>query len=196
MELTRRGVLVTGTVGLAGCGLLPEESEPIEASASTPATLPGDAGYTEVASEETTVETTVRVDLTGDVELSSTQDVVATVFRRVYAADDGRRLGLVTAPAVRIFESPEVVRDPVGALDDTRVMELATGLGVERVGSPTESGSVTLLGTDTTLMTATTTTGDGDVPTAWTRVRAGEDSVTAVATGDGAAPFDAVTREA
>ncbi|MBB6644764.1 hypothetical protein [Halobellus ruber] len=194
MGLTRRGILATSTVALAGCSLLPEEDEPIEASASTPATLPEGAGYSEVAAEETTIETTVRVDLTGDVELSSTQAVVATVFRRVYEADEGRRFGLVTAPAVEIFENPEVIRDPVGALGNARVVEVATGLSVESVGSPTESGSVTLLGTDATLSTAAATTADGDVSTAWARVRAGEDSVTAVATGSNG-PFDAVTRE-
>lgn len=195
MEYTRRGFVVAGTVSLAGCGLVPEEGEPIEASASAPATLPDDAGYSEITSEETTIETTVRVDLTGDVELSSTQDVIATVFRRVYEAADGRRFGLVTAPAVQIFESPEVVRDPVGALGNARVVALATGLTVESVGSTTESGSVTLLGTDATLRTATATAGDGEVSAAWTRVRADEDSVTAVATGDGTPPFDAVARD-
>ena len=43
--------------------------------------------------------------------------------------------------------------------------------------------------------TTATTTADGDVSTAWTRVRAGEDSVTAVATGGADAPFGAVTRD-
>ena len=195
VELTRRGVVVAGTVAVAGCGLLPEESDPIEAAASAPATLPASSGYAEVAAEEATVETTVRVDLTGDVELNGSREVVATVFRRIYEADDGRRLGLVTAPAVRLFESAEVVRDPVGSLEPARVVELATGLSVESVDATTEGGSVTLLGTDARLTTATTTTGDGDATTGWTRVRAGADSVTAVATGDGTAPFDAVTRE-
>ena len=195
MNLTRRGVLAASTVGFAGCGLVPEESDPVEASASTPATLPDDAGYSKITSEETTIETTVRVDLTGDVELNASRDVVATVFRRVYEADGGSRFGLVTAPAVQIFDSPEIVRDPVTSLDDSRVVELATGLSVESVGSTAEQGSVTLLGTDTTLTTATTTAGDGEVSTVWTRVRAGDDSVTAVATGEGEAPFDAVTRD-
>lgn len=196
MGLTRRGTLVASTVAFAGCGFVPEESDPIEASASAPATLPNDTEYSEVAAEETTIETTIRVDLTGDIELTASRDVIATVFRRVYEADDGRRFGLVTAPAVQIFENPEIIRDPVGALSTARVAGLATGLDIESVGSPTESGSVTLLGTDATLSTATTTTADGEVSTAWTRVRADGDSVTAVATGDGAAPFDAVTRDA
>ncbi len=195
MGLTRRGILAVSTVAFAGCGLVPEESDPVEASASTPATLPDDTGYSEVDSEETTIETTVNVDLTGDVELNSSRDVVATVFRRVYEAGDGSRFGLVTAPAVQIFESPDIVRDPVASLQTARIVELATGLSVESVGATGESGSVTLLGEDATLTNATTTTGDGDVSTAWTRVRAGEDSVTAVAAGGAEAPFDAVTRD-
>ena len=192
---TRRGILAASTVAFAGCGIVPEESDPIEASASTPATLPDDAGYTEIESGETTIETTIRADLSGDVELNTSREVIATVFRQVYEADDGRRFGLVTAPAVQVIESPEVIRDPVGSLDNSRVVELATGLAVESVGSTAEGESVTLLGTDATLTTATATTGDGDVSAAWTRVRAGEDSVTAVATG-GSGPFDAVTRDA
>lgn len=195
MGVSRRGLLVAGTAALAGCGLVPEEPAPIEASASTPATLPVDTGYTEVEAAAPAIETTVRVDLTGDVELNGSRDVVATVFRRVYEADDGSRFGLVTAPAVQVFDSPEVVRDPVGSLQTARTVELATGLSVESVGATDESGSVTLLGTDTTLTTATTTTGDGNVATAWTRVRAGEDSVTAVAADGADAPFDVVTRD-
>ena len=194
MDLTRRGIIAASAVTVAGCGLVPEESDPIEASASTPAGLPDDAGYDEIASEETTVETTIRVDLSGDVELNGSRDVVATVFRRVYHAGDGRRFGVVTSPVVQLFESTEVIRDPVGSLDDSRVVELGTGLSVEGVGSTAEAESVTVLGTDATLTTATATTADGAVSTAWTRVRAGDDSVTAVAAGGGEAPFGAVTR--
>lgn len=195
MNLTRRGILAVSAITFAGCGILPEESEPVEASASAPATLPDGTGYREIQSEEQTVETTVNVDLTGDVELNSSQDVIATVFRRVYEADDGSRFGLVTAPATQIFESPDIVRDPVASLETARVVELATGLPVESVGSASESGSVTLLGQDTTLTNATATTGDGNVSMMWTRVRAGEDSVTAIAGGSGDAPFDVVTRD-
>ena len=195
MTLTRRGVLAASTVAFAGCGVLPEESEPVEGSASTPATLPDGTGYSEVEAGDETIETTVNVDLTGDVELNSSRDAVATVFRRVYRADDGSRFGLVTAPALQIFESPDIVRDPVGALATARMVELATGLSVESVGDAVESGSATLLGEEVTLTTATTTADGGEVSTAWARVRAGEDSVTAVATGDGDAPFDAVVRD-
>jgi hypothetical protein len=195
VTFTRRDIVAASTVALAGCGLVPEGSDPVEASASAPATLRA-AGYAEIASEETTVETTIRVDLTGDVELNGSRDVVATVFRRVYEADAGDRFGLVTAPRVRVFDSPEIIRDPVGSLEAARMLELVTGLPVESVGSVGESGSATMLGTDTTLSTATAATGDGDTPAVWTRVRAGEDSVTAVATGGGDPPFGGVTRDA
>ena len=80
MDLTRRGVIAAGTVTVAGCGLVPEESDPIEASASAPAVLPDDAGYDRITSEETTVETAIMMDFSGDVELTGSRDAVATVF--------------------------------------------------------------------------------------------------------------------
>ena len=89
----RRTVLAGCAVALAGCPLLPEEPEPIEAEATAPAVLPESAGYATAVSEEPTVETTVRVDLSGDVQLTSRRDVTATVFRRITrlpaAADSG-----------------------------------------------------------------------------------------------------------
>jgi hypothetical protein len=45
--------------------------------------LPESAGYATVVAEDPTVETTVRVDLSGDVQSTSRRDVAATVFRRV-----------------------------------------------------------------------------------------------------------------
>ena len=68
----------------------------------------------------------MRVDLSGDVQLTSRRDVTATVFRRVYEAPGGRRFGLLTVPAVRVVEDPEVIRDPVASLDADRVLEPAT----------------------------------------------------------------------
>ena len=76
-------------------------------------------------------------------------DVTATVFRRVYEAPGGRRFGLLTAPAVRVVEDPEVIRDPVASLDADRVLELATDRttgsvdGYEKAGSRITSGSLT-----------------------------------------------------
>ena len=70
----RRTVLAGCVVALADCSLLPEEPEPIEAEATAPAVLPESAGYATAVSEEPTVETTVRVDLSGDVQLTSRRD--------------------------------------------------------------------------------------------------------------------------
>ncbi|PSQ13615.1 hypothetical protein BRD02_12385 [Halobacteriales archaeon QS_8_69_73] len=42
--------------------------------------------------------TIITIDLSGDVELIVRRDVAATVFRRVYEDDAGRRLGLGDRP--------------------------------------------------------------------------------------------------
>lgn len=85
-EFTRRGLLACCTAGLAGCGLLPEEQDPVEASATAPAYLPesvaADTGYTPTIESKTTVETTIRIDLSGDVQMTNRRKVVATAFRR------------------------------------------------------------------------------------------------------------------
>lgn len=193
----RREFLVGCAVALAGCGLLPDEPEPVEDSAVAPATLPESAGYERVLAEEPTIETTVDVDLSGDVEVSSQRDVIATVFRRVYEAPSGQRFGLVTAPAVQVFESPEVVRDPLTALDDARVLELATDRTVEAVGDYETSGSATLLSTETNREVTTATLDGSETRVVLLRVRAGEDSVTAVgvAPDDVDHPFGDVVRD-
>jgi hypothetical protein len=121
---------LSGLVGTAGCGLVPEESDPIEASATAPVTLPGavaaDAGYERIVAETTTVETTVDADISGDVALSAGRDVVMTLFRRAYRVGDGRRFGLVTASTVRLPENSETRYDPTQALDPARVVALTT----------------------------------------------------------------------
>lgn len=202
-SLTRRGLIATAMAGLSGCGFLPEEQEPVEASASRPAYLPesaaSEAGYAAAVEAETTVETTVRIDLSGDVEVTNSRRVIADVFRRAYAADDGRRFGLVTAPAAEIFEQPEIIRDPVTALDPSRVVELATDASVEGVSEWSKDGAATMLGTEVALRTATATGESGAVTLHKLRVRAGDDSVTAIALTpegtDRAAPFGAVERD-
>lgn len=195
---TRRALLVGCVAALAGCQLLPEERDPVEDSATAPATLPDATGYETVVAEEPTIETTVKVDLSGDVQVSSRRDVVATVFRRVYESPDGRRFGLVTAPAVRVYEDPEVIRDPVASLDGGRVLELATARSVGAVGGFEAAGSVTLLSTETTREVTTATLDGDETRVALVRVRAGEDSVTAVGVAPDAAehPFGEVTRDA
>ncbi|MGB9951931.1 DUF6517 family protein [Haloarcula marismortui] len=195
---TRRGFVVGCAATLAGCSVLPEEREPIEASAAAPAVLPESSGYSVVAEDSRTIETTVTVDFSGDVQLTSRRDVIATVFRRVYESTGGALFGLLTAPAVRVVDQPEVVRDPLRALDDARVVSLALDADVNDVSEWHERGSATLLGTETTRMTATTTADGSERKLVRARVRAGEDAVTGIATApDGdEVPFGAVTRDA
>lgn len=192
MGNTRRAFVAAATAALAGCSVLPEESEPVEGAASTPAVLPGSAGYEEVVAAEATVEPTVTVEFSGDVQITNRRDVVATLFRRVYEADGGR-FGLVTAPALRVVEEPEVIRDPVTALDATREVALATDLSVDDVSEWRDAGSATMLGTEATMATATARLESDEVELRRLRVRTGDDSVTAMATVADP-PFDAVTR--
>jgi len=195
---SRRSFVVACTAALAGCSVLPEEREPIEASATAPAVLPGSSEYSLVAESTPTIETTVTVDFSGDVELTSRQDVIATVFQRVYESPSGARFGLLTAPAVQVVDQPEVVRDPLTAVDDARVVALATDADVDSVSEWSDDGSAILLGTETTQMAARATLGGSEQALARVRVRAGDDSVTAIATDpdDAAPPFEAVTRDA
>ncbi|MFY4811420.1 DUF6517 family protein [Haloarcula sp. AONF1] len=195
---TRRGFVVACTAALAGCGILPEESEPIEASATSPAELPESSDYSLVIEDSPTIETTVTVDFSGDVQLTSRQDVIATVFQRVYESAGGALFGLLTAPAVQVVDQPEVVRDPLTAVDSVRVVSLAMDANVDTVSEWRERGSATLLGTETTRKTATATVDGSERDIARVRVRAGEDSVTAIAAApdDTVPPFGAVTRNA
>ncbi|PSQ54619.1 hypothetical protein BRD22_12175 [Halobacteriales archaeon SW_8_68_21] len=202
---TRRAFLgaTAATAATAGCSLLPEEQEPIEASADAPTFLPEAVasahGYAETIAEETTLSVSVTVDLSGDVQISNTREVIADVYRRGYAAN-GRRFGVVTAPAVAVIEQPEVVRDPVAALSDARSVELASGIDASGVGDRAESRSLTVLGNDVTGETTTATVDGGAVELERVRVRAGSDAVTAIAVTpdgtDGDAPFGELSRDA
>jgi hypothetical protein len=195
---TRRGFVVACTAALAGCGILPEESEPIEASATAPAVLPESSDYSLVAEDNPTIETTITIDFSGDVELTSRQDVIATVFQRVYESATGERFGLLTAPAVQVVDQPEVVRDPLTAVDDARVVGLATDTDVGSVSEWSEDGAATLLGTETSQLAATATINGTEQDLTRVQVRAGEDAVTAIAAApdDNGPLFGAVTRDA
>ncbi|WP_280588330.1 DUF6517 family protein [Halorubrum sp. Boch-26] len=204
---SRRAFLaaVTGAAtATAGCALLPEEQEPIEASAERPAFLPDAAvserGYAETLSTETTVTVSATVDLSGDVQISNTREVIADVFRRGYADDDGRRFGIVTAPAVAVIEQPEVVRDPIASVSAARAVELATGASVSSVSDWRSAATRTVLGTEAESETATATADGADVELERARVRAEGDAVTAIAiapAGDEAdPPFGEVSRDA
>lgn len=176
--------------------MLPEESDPIEAAANTPATLPESTGYPQVTAAEPTIETTVTAELTGDVQITARQDVIATVFQRVYENGD-QRFGLITAPLVQLMENRDVYRDPVATLEDSRIVELAIDRAVGTIGEWSETDTVSLLGAETTTRTTTATVDGEERDIVRVRVRAGEDSVTAIATGENAdPPFKDVEREA
>jgi hypothetical protein len=199
---TRRAILAGGSVALAGCGLRPDDSEPIEATAATPAELPepavDEAGYSLETEDERTVETTVFAELSGDVETTVRRDVTATVFRRIYVGDGPARFGVVTAPLVDLLDGQGLFRDPVVALDDATAIELATELDVSGLESD-GTASIVLLGAETTGGRF----GGAVDGTAVTVVRAnssaGEDGVTAVAVveSDATIPplFGAVRRD-
>lgn len=204
---SRRALLAAATgvaTATAGCALLPEEQEPIEASADRLAFLPDAAaaerGYEETVSAETTVTTSITVDLSGDVQISNTREVIATVFRRGYVAGGRRRFGVVTAPAVAVIEQPEVVRDPITGVPAARAVELATGASVSSVSDWTDAQSRTVLGTEAETATATAAGDGGEVKLERARVRAGDDAVTAIAiapSGDETdPPFGELSRDA
>lgn len=197
-RLTRRGFVTVCTTALAGCSVLPEEKEPIEASATAPAVLPASTEYSLVVEESLTIETTVTVEFSGDVEITSRRDVTATIYQRVYEGETSSRLGLLTAPAVQVIDQPEVRRDPLTAVDDARVVELAIDEDVDAVSTWQKETIVMMLGTETSQMAATATVDGRERDIARARVRADGDSVTAMITDpDNAAPvLQAVTRDA
>lgn len=201
IRVTRRAFLVGGTVALAGCGLRPEESEPIEATATTPAELPEtaaiDEGYSLETEDERSVETTVTADISGDVETTARREVNATVFRRIYTGTEPARFGVVTAPLVDLLDGQELIRDPVVALDDATAIECATELTVSDLGTDGDV-SVALLGTETTGVRLSGSIDGTTVTVVRGSVSAGEDGVTAVAVvpSDGTVPsfFNDVVR--
>lgn len=200
---TRRGLLVAATAATAGCGLLPDEPDPIEASAAAPARLPAsaasEAGYERSVAEETTLEVSVTVDLSGDVQITNTREVVATVFRRAYVATEPRRFGLITAPAVTVADQPSIVRDPITALEDARAVRLTTGATVSSVSEWTAAGTRSMLDTTADAATATATTDGTPIRLDRVRVKTGDDAVTAIAVGPEGeavdAPFAAVVHD-
>jgi hypothetical protein len=91
-----------------------------------------------------------------------------------------------------------VVRDPITSLDDDRVLELVADLDIGGVGKYEPAGAATLLSTEPDREVTTATLDGGDARVVRVRVRAGEDSVTAVAVAPDEAehPFEDVRREA
>lgn len=199
---TRRTFLVASMATFSGCGLGPDEQEPIEAEASTAADLSesaaSDAGFALVTEDSRTVETTLTADITGDVELSARRNVKATTFRRIYALDELTRFGIVTAPIVELLEGKDILRDPVLALDDARAIQFATERGIDDVDSAGEL-SIELLETTTNGSRFQGSIDGTTVTVVRGNVWAGEDGVTAMATApaDGSMPslFEHVRRK-
>ncbi|MEF8778777.1 MAG: DUF6517 family protein [Natronomonas sp.] len=181
---TRRELLVGVTIALPGCGLRPKESEPIEATATTPAELPGsaaaEAGYSLETEDERTVETTVSAEISGDVETTARRDVNATVFRRIYTDGNSARFGVVTAPLVDLLDGQELFRDPFASLEDTTAIEYATDRTVSELSADGDV-SVVLLESETTGVRLSGTIDGTAVNTVRASVPAGEDGITAVA---------------
>ena len=91
-----------------------------------------------------------------------------------------------------------MIRDPVASLDPDRVLELATDRTIGSVDGYERTGSATLLSTETTCEVTTAILDGGDARVVRLRVRAGEDSVTAVAVAPDEVehPFEDGRREA
>ncbi len=185
--------MTAALVGLAGCSVVPDDAEPIQAVADTPAVLPEGARIAETVNTETTVETTVTGNLSGDVEMTARRDVNATVYRRAYELAGGGVFGLVTAPLVNLLEQQELLRDPVTELEQARVVRLATDTEVEPTSGWMESGSTPLLGSTVTVSELAATSGDKTRRFVRARARVDGDAVTAIAATPEPA-FDRVRR--
>lgn len=191
--ISRRSLVTAALVGLAGCSVVPDDSNPIQAAADTPAVLPETARVAERVSTEATIETTVTDDLSGDVQMTAQRDVNATVYRRVYELADGSVFGLVTSPLVDLLQGQELLRDPVTALEEARVIRLATDTEVEPTSVWTESGSTPLLGSTVTVSELAANDGGKTRQFVRARVRIDGDAVTAMAVTPEPA-FDQVRR--
>lgn len=195
MSWYRRTVLVAAIAALAGCSVFPEESEPIEAEATAPASLDGGADeYSETVADTQQINPTVELDLSGDVEVMARREVNATVYRRVYQADD-RRVGLLAAPGVNIVDSVDVFQDPVASLSGADGESLALDTEIDIVDEWSDDGSARMLDTEATVSTATLAIDGTDRTASRLRVRSGQDFVTAIATGTTDPPFGSVVHD-
>ncbi|WP_435063399.1 DUF6517 family protein [Halobaculum sp. EA56] len=179
---------VVAAVVLAGCGGSGSGPDPAVVDGS-PAALPADAaseaGYEPAGATNRTVNTTVTLSISGDVQLDVTREVSATVpVRRYVRSTDGgpARLALAAVPPVRPVPDRPEVRNPVATTPGRLVRFLGgdpslAGASFEHVANAT----VTLLGTETTLRVYATTADGRDYRVAVATVRHDGDAVSAVA---------------
>ena len=143
---------------LAGCsdGGTATPARPAGSAATVPSDAATEAGYTPDGSTEITVNTTLRADLEGDIEVREFVDVVATVpvsrYRR--STDGGPAVVAVAAsPEVQVIEDPSIDRDPLSALSTARLVGAVQQTYDASDLSETGRREVTLLGTETDLVT-------------------------------------------
>lgn len=186
----RRTGVAAGLVALALlAGCVPQDggggSERVVAS-GTPATVADDAlsstGYAAGEATNRTFNTTVTLEIQGDVQLQGSRDVTATVPIRRYNRDErGAVLAVASTPAVQPVEGQPYYRDPLATKSPA---EQVTFLQPEYDVSDLEqvdNTTVTVLGNETGLQTYTGSAGGEDVRVFLTRVRHGSDFVTVVA---------------
>lgn len=164
-----------------------------ERVAGTPAALDEDAaaeaGYERAGGTNHTLNATITVKLQGDVEGRESQDVTATVPVTTYnrSTDNGPAvLAVASSPHVQVVENPPSGGDPLGTLSTAELVG-AVQTTYENPADLTETDTrtVQMLGTETTLTTyhGTAIRGDSrvDVTVHVGRARDGGDVVTLVA---------------
>lgn len=157
--------------------------------AGQPASVPdpGDAGYEALGSHDLTVNETITITLSGDVEGRSSQEVRATIPIRTYRRTGGAAVVAVAAsPHVQVIENPPKGSDPLSARSTAPLLEFVQDRYSDFQGvGETDSESVPILGNETTLQhyeaTATRNGERVDVVASVARARHAGDAVTVVA---------------
>lgn len=148
---------------------------------------PGGAGYETLESYDLTLNETITITLSGDVEGRSSQDVRARIPVRTYRGTDGSAVVAVAAsPYVQVIENPPEGSDPLSERSTAALVGLLQD-EYSDVGEVRETGTTTiaLFGNETDLRGyETTATRDGervDVAVSVARIRHSGDVVTVVA---------------
>lgn len=148
---------------------------------------PGEAGYESLRSHDLTLNETITITLSGDVEGRASQDVRARIPVRTYRSTDGSAAVAVAAsPYVEVIENPPKGSDPLSERSTAALVGLVQD-AYSDVGEVRETGttSITLLGNETDVRHyETTATRDGeraDVAVSVARIRHAGDVVTVVA---------------
>lgn len=189
--------LAVGLVALAlFAGCVPQGgggggSERVVAS-GTPATVADGAlsstGYAAGGATNRTFNTTVTLEIHGDVQLRGSRDVTATVpIRRYHRNETGGVVAVASTPAVQPVEGQPFYRDPLATKSPAEQANFLQSTyqvsGLEQV----DNATVSVLGNETGLHTYSGTADGTDVRVYLMRVQHGGDFVTVLAV----APADA-----